>query len=158
VSGADSVLCWQTGYPFAVNLNRDYPRYNPGEYSAVDLLSRQEVDSCVIIGSESIEDFPAKALETLKRLPTIVLDYPHADCRFTPTVQFTTAVYGLHAKGTAYRMDEVPIPQRQFLESPYPTDEAVLDQIRNRIDSITSAQGGSKGIQRKDRSATERSG
>ncbi len=38
VSGADSVLCWQTGFPFAVNLGRGYPRYNPGEYSAVDLL------------------------------------------------------------------------------------------------------------------------
>ena len=33
VSGADSVLCWQTGYPFSVNLARGYPRYNPGEYS-----------------------------------------------------------------------------------------------------------------------------
>lgn len=133
VSGADSVLCWQTGFPFAVNLNRNYPRYNPGEYSAVDLLLRQEVDACVIIGSESIEDFPAKALETLERIPTIVLDYPHAECQFTPTVRLTTAVYGLHAKGTTYRMDEVPIPQRQFLNSPYPTDEAVLERLRNSV-------------------------
>ncbi len=30
VTGADSVLCWQTGYPFSVNLGRGYPRYNPG--------------------------------------------------------------------------------------------------------------------------------
>ena len=29
VTGADTVLCWQTGYPFAVNLSRGYPRYNP---------------------------------------------------------------------------------------------------------------------------------
>jgi formylmethanofuran dehydrogenase subunit B len=133
VSGADSVLCWQTGYPFAVNLNRDYPRYNPGEYSAVDLLLRQEVDAAVIIGSESLDDFPAQAIEALERLPTIVLDYPHAECRFAPTVEFTTAVYGLHAKGTTYRMDEVPIPQRRYLPSPYPTDEAVLEQLRRRI-------------------------
>ena len=41
VAGADSVLCWQTGYPFSVNLSRGYPRYNPGEYSANDLLERR---------------------------------------------------------------------------------------------------------------------
>ena len=133
VSGADSVLCWQTGYPFAVNLNRGYPRYNPGEFSAADLLIREEVDACLIVGSESTDAFPASTLETLRRIPTIVLDYPHADCRFSPTVQFTTAVYGLHAKGTTYRMDEVPIPQRQVLSSSYPTDEAVLESVRKRI-------------------------
>src|SRR5690606_3722392 len=27
VTGADLVLCWQTGFPFAVNLTRGYPRY-----------------------------------------------------------------------------------------------------------------------------------
>ncbi len=133
VSGADSVLCWQTGYPFAVNLNRGYPRYNPGEFSAADLLIRKEVDACLIIGSESTDAFPAAALETLGRIPTIVLDYPNADCRFSPTVEFTTAVYGLHAKGTTYRMDEVPIPQRQVLPSSYPRDEAVLESVRERI-------------------------
>jgi len=27
VAGADSVLCWQTGFPFSVSLSRGYPRY-----------------------------------------------------------------------------------------------------------------------------------
>jgi len=40
VAGADSVLCWQTGYPFSVSLNRAYPRYNPGEFTANDMLER----------------------------------------------------------------------------------------------------------------------
>ena len=30
VTGADEVLTWQTGYSFAVNLTRGYPRFNPG--------------------------------------------------------------------------------------------------------------------------------
>ncbi|MBC7818931.1 MAG: formylmethanofuran dehydrogenase subunit B, partial [Planctomycetaceae bacterium] len=37
VSGADNVLSWQTGFPFAVDLSRGYPRFNPGEFSANDL-------------------------------------------------------------------------------------------------------------------------
>ena len=36
VTGADTVLAWQTGYPFSVNLGRGYPRFNPGEFSARD--------------------------------------------------------------------------------------------------------------------------
>lgn len=133
VSGADSVLCWQTGFPFAVSLGRGYPRYNPGEFSAVDLLCRGEVDSCVIVGSESIQDFPANAVSVLQSLPTVVLDYPHVDCSFRPTVQLTTAVYGVHAAGTAYRMDEVPLPQRQLVPAEYLTDEEVLQTLTQQI-------------------------
>ena len=40
VAGADIVMTWITGYPFSVNLARGYPRYNPGEFSAQDMLER----------------------------------------------------------------------------------------------------------------------
>ena len=133
VSGADSVLCWQTGYPFAVNLNRGFPRYSPGEFTAAELLQRREVDACVIVGSESVVDFPNDALDELQRVPTIVLDYPHAECPFQPTVALTTAVYGVHAAGTAYRMDEMPLPQRQLIDSDYPTDRDVLESLQRLL-------------------------
>ena len=48
----DSVLAWQTGYPFSVNFARGYPHYNPGEYSANALLERTEVDAVLLVGSE----------------------------------------------------------------------------------------------------------
>lgn len=44
VTGADSVLCWQTGFPFSVSLTRGFPRYGPGEYSAENLLAAGEPD------------------------------------------------------------------------------------------------------------------
>ncbi len=55
VTGADNVVCWQTGYPFAVNLSRGYPRYNPGEYTAVELLSRGEVDAAMIVTGDPMQ-------------------------------------------------------------------------------------------------------
>ena len=48
-------------------------------------------------------------------------------------VRFTTAVYGVHRTGTAYRMDEVPIPLRAVLPSDAPSDEEVLQGILNRL-------------------------
>ena len=129
VTGADTVLCWQTGFPFAVNLARGYPRYNPGEYTANEMLERKEVDACLFVGSEGIAQLSQAATQHVKQIPTIVLDNPGAGCLVTPAVQFTTAVYGVHARGTAYRMDEVPIPLKAILPSPYPTDHQVLARL-----------------------------
>jgi len=133
VTGADSVLCWQTGYPFSVNLGRGFPRFNPGEFSVEGTLERQEVDACVVLGSETLEQLSPRALGHLRAIPTIVLDYPNVDCIVTSTVHFTTAIYGIHRPGTAYRMDEIPIPLRHFLPSKYPSDDEVLAEIEKRI-------------------------
>jgi formylmethanofuran dehydrogenase subunit B len=133
VTGADAVLCWLTGFPFAVNLTRGFPRYNPGEYSANELLERGEVDACLLVGSEPCVDLSPRAQSKIKQLPTIALDYPNARPPFEATVQITTAIYGVHARGTAYRMDEVPIPLRQLVPSALPTDDEVLLAILNRL-------------------------
>jgi formylmethanofuran dehydrogenase subunit B len=129
VAGADAVLCWLTGFPFAVNFARGFPRYNPGEYSANELLERGEVDACLLVGSESCAELSPRARRNLERLPTIALDYPHVEPPIAATVQVTTAIYGIHAAGTAYRMDEVPIPLRRLVASSYPTDDEVLRAI-----------------------------
>jgi formylmethanofuran dehydrogenase subunit B len=138
VAGADTVLCWQTGFPFSVNLARGYPRYSPGEYSANDLLARGEVDACLLVGSEGIEPLSPVAKEQLGKIPVIVLDYPQADIpalepRLIPAVKITTAVYGIHRLGTAYRMDEIPIPLRPVLKSDYPSDDEVLSAILQAV-------------------------
>jgi formylmethanofuran dehydrogenase subunit B len=136
VAGADAVLCWLTGFAFAVNLARGYPRYNPGEYSANELLERNEVDACLFVGSESFADLSPAAKKIAERLPTIALDYPSVSPALAATVQITTAIYGIHAAGTVYRMDEIPIPVRQLISSSYPTDEATLQAILTRVTEI----------------------
>lgn len=133
VAGADSVLCWQTGFPFSVSLSRGYPRYNPGEYSAADLLRRREVDACVLVGAESWPVLPAEAQAHLQAIPTILLDNTSLPLPWQPTVSFTTPAYGVHRAGTAYRMDEVPIPLRAVLPSTLPSDGEILRLILERL-------------------------
>lgn len=120
VAGADSVLCWQTGFPFSVNLANGVPRYNPGEYSAPHLLAAKEVDACVLIGNEGIASFSAEAEMQLRSIPTIALGSPGTIWPLSPHVRFATSIYGIHAPGTAYRMDEVPIPLRSYLSTDLP--------------------------------------
>lgn len=129
VAGADQVLTWQSGYPFAVSFARGYPQFGPGEFSAVDMLSRREVDAALVVASDPAAHFPHAAAEHLGRIPTIVLDPAPSVTASCARVVFPTAYYGIDAPGTAYRMDNVPIPLQGIFASGRPTDEQILDQI-----------------------------
>jgi formylmethanofuran dehydrogenase subunit B len=138
IAGADSVLTWQTGYPFGVSFSQGYPRFNPGEFSAPEMLARREVDACVFVGSETTHDFPEAAIEHLRTIPVIALESPHTETMVPPAVRFTTAVYGIHRPGTAYRMDEIPIPLQVLLSTDYPSDGEVLTSILRAVSSSNS--------------------
>lgn len=133
VVGADTVLLWQTGFPFAVNLARGFPRYNPGEFSVEGMLERQETDACLLIGSETLGWLDPRAIFHLQRIPTILLDPTGVAAPLTPTVRFRVATPGIHLPGTAYRMDGVPIPLRAVLAARYPSDAAVLQALEAQL-------------------------
>ena len=71
VTGADNVVSWQTGYPFGVNFNRGYPRFNPGEFTTSDVLARGETDAAMIIASDPASNFSRRAIEHLAKIPVI---------------------------------------------------------------------------------------
>jgi formylmethanofuran dehydrogenase subunit B len=128
VAGADSVLAWQTGYPFGVDLARGFPRYNPGEFTAPGVLARGEADVCLLVGSDAAADLPAPARRHLGRIPVVALD-PPGTVWPGAAVRVTTAVYGVHRPGTSYRLDEVPIPLRPILPTNLPDDGEVLAAV-----------------------------
>lgn len=140
VTGADNVLSWQTGFPFGINFSRGYPRFNPGEFTTVDLLARGEADAALIIASDPAANFPHAAIEHMRKIPVIVLDPKPTHTSQLARVAFTTATYGINTAGTVYRMDDVPITLRPAFESPYPTDQEVLTAIKNRVHEILMAR------------------
>ncbi|MDB5310930.1 MAG: narB 1 [Gemmataceae bacterium] len=129
VTGADVVLRYTTAFPFGVNLSRGYPRFNPGEFSTIDLLVRGDVDATIVLGADPGATMPQPAIDHLARTPTIVLDPKVTHTSRLARVHITTAATGISAPGTVYRMDEIPLPLRPPLKSPYPTDEQVLQRI-----------------------------
>lgn len=133
VTGADVIMRWQTGYPFGISFNRGYPRYNPGEFSTVDVLVRGDTDCAFIIGADPGATMPQPAIDHLARIPTIVLDPHVTHTSKLARVHITTAPAGISAPGTGYRMDEIPMPLRPALKSPYPTDEEVVRRINEVI-------------------------
>lgn len=133
VTGSDMVLRWTTGYPFGINLCRGYPRFNPGEFSTVDLLVRGDVDACLVLGADPGATMPQPGIDHLARIPTIVLDPKVTHTSRIARVHITTAATGVSAPGSVYRMDEIPLPLRPALKSPYPTDEEVVRRIHQAV-------------------------
>ncbi len=133
VNGCNQVMTWQTGFPLAVNFSRGFPRHNPGEYSVVPMLARQEVDAALIVATDPGAHLPADAVRFLKTIPVIHLD-PHENLT-TPwaTVVIPVAPVGVAAAGTFYRMDNVPLRVKKMVESPHPSDEDVLKAIKEKI-------------------------
>ena len=140
VTGADNVVSWQTGYPFGVNFNRGYPRFNPGEFTTVDMLARGEADSALIIATDPAANFPARAIGHLKKIPLVVLDTKETATTKLARVAFNVSTYGINTGGTVYRMDNVPISLRPALASPFPGDQEVLTSILADLRKLRGAK------------------
>lgn len=136
VAGIDNVLAWQTGYPFGVNFSLGYPRFNPGEYTMVDVFSRGEADAALIIAADPVSSLPGMVARQLAEIPTIALDTHESETTKIARVAFATATAGIHVEGTVYRMDNVPIHLRKVLPSRYPSDEEVLRRLLVRVKEL----------------------
>ncbi|MEK7283653.1 MAG: formylmethanofuran dehydrogenase subunit B, partial [Acidobacteriota bacterium] len=129
VVGMAQVLTWQTGFPFAVNLSRGYPRFNPGEFSVADLLARGEVDAALIIGADAVGNLPKQAAAHITSIPLICVDPKESETTRVAKIVIPAAQAGVAATGVAYRMDHIPLPLKKVVDSPYPSDRDILDRI-----------------------------
>lgn len=136
VSGADNVLTWRTGYPFGVNLCHGYPRFNPGEYTATEVLTRKEADAALIVASDPLATFPQPACDHLASIPYVAVCAQDSPTTRGAAVAFNVATYGIHVPGTVYRLDDVPIPLRTAYDSPLPSDFDILTGIEKRVKEL----------------------
>lgn len=119
--GAESVLTWQTGYPFAVDYSRGYPRYAPGS-RGLDRLLAGGFGAALVAGSPPGSD---EVNAALARIDTVAIGPRASEAAFKPRVAIDTGIAGIHENGTAYRMDEVPLP----LRPPLPSRRSAADTL-----------------------------
>jgi formylmethanofuran dehydrogenase subunit B len=115
--GAESVLTWQTGYPFGVNLARGIPEYAPGD-RGLQSLGTGKFGAALVVGTP---DFDKRALSKLG--DTVVIGPRASQSPFQARVAIDTGVAGIHEGGTGYRMDEVPLGLRPPLTTRRPAVE-----------------------------------
>ncbi|MCW4017091.1 MAG: formylmethanofuran dehydrogenase subunit B [Candidatus Bathyarchaeota archaeon] len=138
VTGANVVFAWQTGYPYALDFSQGYPQYNPGEFTAIDLLRRGDNDATLVISADPGAHFPKSAVQNMLKHPLITINPDMNAISRLGDVVFPTQWCGIEYEGTAYRMDHVPIMLRKVVEPPegVPNDEELLTLILKEVKKI----------------------
>jgi formylmethanofuran dehydrogenase subunit B len=131
VAGANQVFTWHTGYAYSIDFSKGYPRYNPGEFSSVDILMRNEIDASLIVASDPASNFPADSVRNLFKHPMIAIEPHHTPTSVNADVVLPPAIAGIECEGTAYRMDSVPLRLRKVKDAPGEclTDKDILERL-----------------------------
>ncbi|MHA1728756.1 MAG: formylmethanofuran dehydrogenase subunit B [Promethearchaeota archaeon] len=132
VNGFAQVLSWTTGYPYAVDFSRGYPRYNPGEYTSIDLLVDGQIDAMFITSADPGSHMPQKAVKQMVKIPII-----SCEIHPTSTTQIANLIIpgtenGIECEASCYRMDAVPLRMKKIKDPPdgcMPSDEQIFKEI-----------------------------
>jgi formylmethanofuran dehydrogenase subunit B len=142
VNGANQVSAWVTGYPYAVDLSQGFPRYNPGDTTAVDLLARGDCDAALVVASDVVSNFPVEASRNLAKIPVITIDPHPSSTTLVSEVVFPTTIVGIETGGTIYRMDGVAIMTKPVVSPPpgLHADVEILQDILKHVKKLKMGQ------------------
>ena len=107
-NGVESLLTWQTGFPFAVDFRSGAPSYSADRRGLDDLAG---IDIALVVG-----DWRTVPGTALAAVPTVVIGPGASEAPGGPRVAIDTGRAGIHEGGTAYRMDDVPLPLTPALD------------------------------------------
>ncbi|TFG06278.1 MAG: formylmethanofuran dehydrogenase subunit B [Promethearchaeota archaeon] len=135
VTGANQVFTWNAGYGYSMDFSKGYPRYNPGEFSAVELLMKDQVDATLVVSSDPASNFPAASVKNLFKHPLIILEPHQTPSSALADIVLPPAMAGIEVEGTAYRMDSVPIRLRKVKEAPGEclSDKDILEKLIEKV-------------------------
>ncbi|MBN2013658.1 MAG: formylmethanofuran dehydrogenase subunit B [Candidatus Altiarchaeota archaeon] len=136
VSGFIQAMTSASGYPFGVDYSRGYPRYNPGEYTTVDLLRRGEVDAMLIVAADLVAHMPRDVVRFMKGIPIVSVNVSQCPTALFSDVVLPGVVAGMESSGTIYRLDNVPLPLKKFVEPPFSFTESDEDTLRQLFDRL----------------------
>lgn len=139
VAGFNQVASFLYGYPFGLDFARGYPRYNPGEYTAVDLLRDRDVDAALIVSADLVSHFPSACAEYLAKIPVACIDIAPCPTTMISEVVLPGVIDAMECDGTFYRLDDVPVYFQPFAVSPFTftkSNEDTMKQIFEKVKQL----------------------
>lgn len=128
--GFNQLLLDETGYINQVSFKGGEAKHGP-KYSVV--AAAKSCDAALVIGSDPLSALPFGTARSLARTRLIAIDPRRSLTTDAATVVIPSAMYGLESGGSALRMDGVKIQFDAFVESDLPSDEEILNRIREEI-------------------------
>lgn len=122
--GAEQVLTWQTGYPIAVDFQSGVPSYQPGRPTSA-LLEAGALDCLLVLGD--FRSLPPGVSSRLGKVQLIVIGPNASGQAPADAIAIDTGRAGIHEGGTAFRMDDVPLPLTAVLPGPATVTRVLAD-------------------------------
>jgi len=141
VAGANQVTAWVTGFPYAVDLSQGYPRYNPGDTTVIDILSRGDSDAALVVASDPVSNFPVEATRRLAQIPIVTIDPRPSATGLISEVVFPSAIVGIETGGSIYRMDGVALKTKPVVPPP-PGIRPDVEILRDILREVKKLKGG----------------
>jgi formylmethanofuran dehydrogenase subunit B len=138
-AGFSQTASYLYGYPFGLDFARGYPRYNPGEFTTVDLLRERDVDSALLISSNLDAYLPAVCAEYLAEIPLICIDSFHSSTTLISDVVLPGVIDAIECESTMYRFDDMPIYSKSIIASPFDfteSNEHTLKQLFKKVNEL----------------------
>jgi formylmethanofuran dehydrogenase subunit B len=129
-SGAEAVMTWQTGFPFAVDFTRGFPRYQPDRRGA-ELFGHRPFAAALVAGAPA--SLPEQVRRGLSGVPVVVVGPRASEAPFPVRVAIDTGTAGIHEAGLGYRMDDVPLPLHAVVPGPRSATET-LERLWLRLE------------------------
>jgi formylmethanofuran dehydrogenase subunit B len=142
VAGFNQIASYLYGYPFGLDFARGIPRYNPGEFTTVDILRERDVDAALIVSADLISHLPSACAEVLADIPVACIDIAPCPTTMISEVVLPGVIDAMECDGTFYRLDDVPIYFQPFTSSPFDftkSNEDTMNQIFERVKAIKSS-------------------
>lgn len=130
VAGFNQIATYLYGYPFGLDFARGYPRYNPGEYTMVDVLRNRDVDAALVMCADLVCHTPADCASYLAEIPMVCLDIAPCPTTVASDVILPGVIDAMESAGTFYRLDNVPIYFEPFTDSPFEYTQSNEDTMR----------------------------
>jgi len=135
-AGFSQVASYMYGYPFGLDFMRGYPRYNPGEFTTVDLLREKDVDAAFVMCSDLLSQIPPDCAAYLAEIPLICLDTVPCPTTSISDIVLPGVVDSIECEGTFYRLDDVSIYFEPFLDSPFKFTQSNEDTLKQLFEKI----------------------
>lgn len=139
VAGFNQTASYLYGYPFGLDFGRGYPRYNPGEFTTVDVLRERDVDAALVLSADLVSHLPATCAKYLAEIPMVCIDIAPCPTTLASDVVLPGVIDAMECDGTFYRLDDVPIYFRPFTSSPFEftqSNEHTLKQLFEKIKQL----------------------
>jgi formylmethanofuran dehydrogenase subunit B len=136
VAGFNQVASYMYGYPFGLDFMRGHPRYNPGEYTTVDVLREKDVDAAFVMSADLVSHIPADCAAYLGKIPMVCLDIAPCPTTVVSDVVLPGVIDAMECDGTFYRLDDVPVHVEPFTSSPFEFTKSNEDTLKQLFEKI----------------------